>query len=164
MNWSHSILGWFSRDFRKLKILSQHLLPQSRVREFLGKQVSEQPRYRAGLIPTEVAVCVGMGPACQTSLLLAFQSGIWATFPPSGTLPYTPSCPAVPGSTLLHSAFMWVGDMLGNVVSRKTCGPLDSRESMQLLGSALPCFRSCNLPWLRLSVRPWDHKPLRRQS
>ena len=51
MNWSHSILGWFSTDFRKLKILSKHLLPQSRVREFLGKQVSEQPRYRAGLIP-----------------------------------------------------------------------------------------------------------------
>ena len=51
LNWSHSILGWFSTDFRKLKILSQHLLPQSRVRDFLGKQVSEQPRYRAGLIP-----------------------------------------------------------------------------------------------------------------
>ena len=51
LNWSHSILGWFSTDFRKLKILSQHLLPQSRVREFLGKQVSEQPRYRARLIP-----------------------------------------------------------------------------------------------------------------
>ena len=26
-NWSHSILGWFSRDFRKLNILSIHLLP-----------------------------------------------------------------------------------------------------------------------------------------
>ena len=33
-NWSHSILGWFSTDFRKLKILSKYLLPQSRVREF----------------------------------------------------------------------------------------------------------------------------------
>ena len=33
-NWSHSILGWFSTDFRKLKILSKHLLPQFRVREF----------------------------------------------------------------------------------------------------------------------------------
>ena len=31
---SHSILGWFSTDFRKLKILSKHLLPQFRVREF----------------------------------------------------------------------------------------------------------------------------------
>ena len=30
----HSILGRFSTDFRKLKILSKHLLPQSRVREF----------------------------------------------------------------------------------------------------------------------------------
>ena len=51
LNWLHSILGWFSTDFRKLKILSQHLLPQSRVRDFLGKQVSQQPRYNAGLIP-----------------------------------------------------------------------------------------------------------------
>ena len=31
---SHSILGWFSTDFRKMKILSKHLLPQFRVREF----------------------------------------------------------------------------------------------------------------------------------
>ena len=34
LNWLHSILGRFSTDFRKLKILSTHLLPQSRVREF----------------------------------------------------------------------------------------------------------------------------------
>ena len=34
LNWLHSILGWFSTGFRKLKILSKHLLPQSRVREF----------------------------------------------------------------------------------------------------------------------------------
>ena len=33
-----------------------------------------------------------------------------------------------------------------------------------LLGTALPGFRSCKPPWLRLSERPWDHKPLRRQS
>ena len=32
-NCSHSILGWFSTDFRKMKILSKHLLPQFRVRE-----------------------------------------------------------------------------------------------------------------------------------
>ena len=32
--WLHSILGRFSADFRKFKILSKHLLPQSRVREF----------------------------------------------------------------------------------------------------------------------------------
>ena len=107
---------------------------------------------------------MGVGPAYQTSLPLAFPSGSWATFPPRRTVPYIPSSPAVLGSTLLHSVFMWVGDMLGNVVSRKMCGPLDSRESMHLLGSALPCFRSCKPPWLRLSDRPWDHKPLRRQS
>ena len=34
LNWLHSRLGRFSSDFRKLKILSKHLLPQSRVREF----------------------------------------------------------------------------------------------------------------------------------
>ena len=33
LNCSHSILGRFSTDFRKLKIISKHLLPQSRVRE-----------------------------------------------------------------------------------------------------------------------------------
>ena len=33
-NCSHSILGWFSTDFRKMKIFSKHLLPQFRVREF----------------------------------------------------------------------------------------------------------------------------------
>ena len=31
---SHFILGRFSTDFRKMKILSKHLLPQFRVREF----------------------------------------------------------------------------------------------------------------------------------
>ena len=39
-NWLHSILGRFSSDFRKLKILSKHLLPQYRVREFLQEQAS----------------------------------------------------------------------------------------------------------------------------
>ena len=33
-NWLYSILGRFSSDFRKLKILSKHLLPQFRLREF----------------------------------------------------------------------------------------------------------------------------------
>ena len=34
LNWLYSILGRFSTDFRELKILSKHLLPQFRVREF----------------------------------------------------------------------------------------------------------------------------------
>ena len=37
---SHSIPGWFRTDFRKMKILSKHLLPQFRVREFQQEQVS----------------------------------------------------------------------------------------------------------------------------
>ena len=36
--------------------------------------------------------------------------------------------------------------------------------SSKVLGTAPPGFKSCNPPWLRLSQRPWDHKPLRRQS
>ena len=34
LNWLHYIPGRFSSDFRKLKILSKHLLPQFRVRQF----------------------------------------------------------------------------------------------------------------------------------
>ena len=34
LNWLHSILGRFSTDFRKSKVLSKNLLPQFRVREF----------------------------------------------------------------------------------------------------------------------------------
>ena len=33
-----------------------------------------------------------------------------------------------------------------------------------MLGSVLPGFTSCKPPWLRLSQKPWDGKPLRRQS
>ena len=32
-----------------------------------------------------------------------------------------------------------------------------------LLATTLPGFRDCNPPWLRLSQRPWDPKPPRRQ-
>ena len=34
LNWLHSILDMSSSDFRKLNILSKHLLPKFRVREF----------------------------------------------------------------------------------------------------------------------------------
>ena len=34
LNWLYSILGRFGTDFRRLKILSKHLLHQFRVREF----------------------------------------------------------------------------------------------------------------------------------
>ena len=34
LNWLYSILQKFSTDFRKLKLLSKHLLPQFRVKEF----------------------------------------------------------------------------------------------------------------------------------
>ena len=34
LSWLHSLLGWFTTDIRKLKILNKHLLPQSKAREF----------------------------------------------------------------------------------------------------------------------------------
>ena len=34
---------------------------------------------------------------------------------------------------------------------------------IDVLGTALPGFRGCNPPWLRLS-QSWDHKSLKRQS
>ena len=73
----------------------------------------------------------GCGPAVWTLIPLALQSGSWVTFPPRGTVAYNPSWPEVSGSSIFHSAFMWVGDMLGNVVSSKMRSLLDSRESMQ---------------------------------
>ena len=50
---------------------------------------------------------------------LAFPSGSWATCPWCGKVPCTLSWPEVLGSSHFHSACMWMGDMLGNVVSRK---------------------------------------------
>ena len=105
-----------------------------------------------------------MGPACQTSLLLAFQSGIWATFPPRRTVPYTPSWSAVPGSTLLHSAFMWWETCL-EMWSPEKCVVLWIRgKACSSWEAPCPVSEAVNPPWLRLSERPWNHKPLRRQS
>ena len=39
-----------------------------------------------------------------------------------------------------------------------------TKEKRGDVGTALPGFKSCKPPWLRLSERLWDHKPLRRQS
>ena len=39
-----------------------------------------------------------------------------------------------------------------------------NKNQNSMLGTALPGFRDCNPSWLRLSERPWDAKPLRRQS
>ena len=70
-NCSHSILGWFSTDFRKLKILSKHLLPQG-----------EGVLARASLIAVKVQcrpdfpwknLSMDMGPARQPRSPLAFS-------------------------------------------------------------------------------------------
>ena len=58
------------------QILSKHLLPQSRVREFQQKQATQQPRYNAGPIPH------------QRTYPWAFPSGGRGTFPMLGTVPH----------------------------------------------------------------------------
>ena len=50
MKWLCPIPGGSSPDSVKIKILSKHLLPQFRVREFQQEQVSQQSGYNAGLI------------------------------------------------------------------------------------------------------------------
>ena len=86
-NRSHSILRWFSTDFRKLKILSKHLLPQS-----------EGVLARASLTAVKVQcrsdfpwenLSMDVGPARQPCSPLAFLSGGWATFPMLGTVPHS---------------------------------------------------------------------------
>ena len=75
-----------STDFRKMKILSKHLLPQGE--EFLP---------RASLIAVKVQcrpdsplenLSMDVGPARQPRSPLAFPSGGWATFPMRGTVPH----------------------------------------------------------------------------
>ena len=41
---------------------------------------------------------------------------------------------------------------------------IQSENQEEMLGTTLPGFRNCNPSWLRLSERPWDPKPLGRQS
>ena len=55
----------------------------------------------------------------------------WAKCPMRATVPYTLSWLEVPGPSFWPSVFMWVGDMLGNVVSRNMCGPLYIMDSIQ---------------------------------
>ena len=50
---SHSLLGWFSTDFRQLKPLGPSLKPWGRVGESLAKPDYWPPRQRAGLTPYE---------------------------------------------------------------------------------------------------------------
>ena len=92
VNCSHSILLQFSTDFRKLKILSEHLLPQG-----------EGVLARASLIAVKVQsrpdfplenLSMDMGPACQPRSPLTFPSGGWATFPTLGMVPHNSSLPA----------------------------------------------------------------------
>ena len=85
-NCSHSILGWFSSDFRKIKILSKHLLPQgegvlSRA-SLIAVWVQCRPDFPLEILSME------MGPAHKLRSPLAFPSGGWATFPTLGTVPH----------------------------------------------------------------------------
>ena len=102
-----------------------------------------------------------MGPACRSWSQPAFPSGRWVTFTTRGTVPYIPSWSEVSGSTSLKSAFMWVGDMLGNVVSRKMCGPLDSRESIKFYEHRHtdPVYLECGLRSLAYCPGQGRHCP-----
>ena len=65
-----------------------------------------------------------------------------------------------------YGIYYWLPVTLGRmlrlpipVLNNNKC----DHNSKLLLGTALPGFRSCHPPWLRLS-QSWDHTPLRRQS
>ena len=82
-----SIPGRSSSDFGKIKILSEHLLPQG-----------EGVLARASLIAVKVQcrpdfplenLSMDVSPAHQPHSPLAFPSGGWATFPMLGTVPHT---------------------------------------------------------------------------
>ena len=89
------------------------------MREFQGKQVSEKPRYRAGLIPHRSSCVWGRGPCLLDLAPTGFSEWDLDYISPAWNSSLDSIWWVVPGSTLLHFAFMWVGDMLGNVVSRK---------------------------------------------
>ena len=67
-----SILGWFSTDFRKMKILSKHLLPQGggvlARASLIAVKVQCRPDFPLENLPMDV------GPAHQTRSPLAFPS------------------------------------------------------------------------------------------
>ena len=129
-----------------------------------GKQVSEQPRYRAGLIPHRSS-CPWAWPLLPDLVPTGFSKWDLDYISPAWN---SSLYSILAGSPWFYpfALCLYVGGRHAceKVVSKKTCGPLDSRESMQVLGSALPGVRIPKTPWLRMSERPWDHKPLRRQS
>ena len=79
LNWFHSILGWFSTDFRKLKILSTHLLPQSRVREFSESKSHSSLGTMQAWFPMGESVH-GLGSCVPTCSPPVFWIRGWSTF------------------------------------------------------------------------------------
>ena len=91
LNWLYSILGRFSTDFRKLKVLSKFLLPQPGWGSFSKSKSHSTLGTMQAWLPMGEPVR-GRGPVCWTSHPLAFPSGSWATFPTRGTVPYMGTC------------------------------------------------------------------------
>ena len=90
---SHSILGWFSTDFRKMKILSKHLLPQFRGGSFSKSKSHSSQSTMQAWFPTEEPIH-GRGSCPPTSLPTGFSmSRGWATFPTFGTVPHSSVLP-----------------------------------------------------------------------
>ena len=99
-----SIPGRSSSDFRKIKILSKHLLPQG-----------EGVLARASLIAVKVQcrpdfplenLSMDMGPARQPRSPLAFPSGGWATFPTLGMVPHRHPQSNILGNVKLPNVFL----------------------------------------------------------
>ena len=68
-------------------------------------------------------------------------------------------------NSLFGNVTNYYGNTYGDINATVTdIGGTIGFYTIHLLGTALPGFRSCNPPRLRMSQRPWDHKPLRRQS
>ena len=78
-NWSHSILGWFSTDFRKLKILSTHLLPQGEGVLARASLVAVYVRCRPDF-PLE-NLSMDVGPAGQPRSPMLLRMGAEPHFP-----------------------------------------------------------------------------------
>ena len=89
LNWLHSILGWFSTDFRKLKINSVNICCLSPGWGSFSKSKSHSSLGTMQTwFPTGEPVC-GRESCLPNSHPLAFPRGNWATFPMCGTVPHT---------------------------------------------------------------------------
>ena len=89
----------------------------------------------------------------KTPRIIAFKEGIFTVCKLSQNKADFKQC-------RLQSTFHWSFSLSGY----RMLTPVGLEICEVMLGTTLPGFRSCKTPWPRLSDKPWDHKPLRRQS